>query len=90
VLVIAVAGLALLPALATSLANATADPDHREAAIITFVVTAAGLSIAGIGSAFWGLLAGLVALILRRRLRATHDTARTEKAPVGVASSSPQ
>jgi benzoate membrane transport protein len=91
VLVIAVAGLALLPALATSLANATADPDHRDAAVITFVVTAAGLSIAGIGSPFWGLLAGLVALILRRRRPpATHDTAPAEKAPVGVASSSPQ
>ena len=69
VLVIAVAGLALIPALASSLANAVTEPDHREAAVITFVVTAAGLSIVGVGSAFWGLLAGILALGLRRRSR---------------------
>jgi benzoate membrane transport protein len=66
VLVTAVAGLALLPALASALANALAEPDGREAAVVTFVVTAAGLSIVGIGSAFWGLLAGLAALLLRK------------------------
>jgi benzoate membrane transport protein len=69
ILVIAVAGLALIPALGTSLANAVTEPEQREAAVITFVVTAAGLSIVGIGSAFWGLAAGLLALLLRRRVR---------------------
>ncbi|MBB5873714.1 benzoate membrane transport protein [Allocatelliglobosispora scoriae] len=69
VLVIAVAGLALIPALGAALASAVGEPEDREAAVITFVVTAAGLPIAGIGSAFWGLLAGILALFLRRRSR---------------------
>jgi benzoate membrane transport protein len=66
VLVIAVAGLALLPALGTALAAAVAEPEGREAAVITFVATASGLSLLGVGSAFWGLLAGGLALLLRR------------------------
>jgi benzoate membrane transport protein len=66
VLVIAVAGLALIPALGSSLASAVTEPDGREAAVVTFVVTASGMSIVGIGSAFWGLLAGVLALLLRR------------------------
>jgi benzoate membrane transport protein len=69
VLVIAVAGLALIPALGAALASAVSEPDGREAAVITFVVTAAGISIAGIGSAFWGLVAGILALLLRKRIR---------------------
>lgn len=67
VLVTAVAGLALLPALASSLATAFTGPDRREAAAVTFVVTASATSIAGIGSAFWGLIAGSLALLLTRR-----------------------
>ncbi|MEV6932255.1 benzoate/H(+) symporter BenE family transporter [Dactylosporangium sp. NPDC051485] len=67
-LVIAVAGLALLPALGSSLANAVTEPEGREAAVVTFVVTASGTTILGIGSAFWGLVAGgLTALLLHRR-----------------------
>ncbi|MET7394854.1 benzoate/H(+) symporter BenE family transporter [Dactylosporangium sp. NPDC005572] len=68
VLVIAVAGLALLPALGSALAGAVTEPEGREAAIVTFVVTASGTTILGIGPAFWGLLAGaLTALLLWRR-----------------------
>ena len=66
VLVIAVAGLALIPALGSALASAVTEPERREAAVITFVVTASGVSIVGIGAAFWGLLAGVLALLLRR------------------------
>jgi benzoate membrane transport protein len=67
-LVVAVAGLALLPALGSSLATAVTEPEGREAAVVTFVVTASGTTILGIGSAFWGLLAGgLTALLLHRR-----------------------
>jgi len=69
VLVIAVAGLALIPALGSALSNAFTGAEGREAAVVTFVVTAAGMSIVGIGSAFWGLLAGALALLLRRRPR---------------------
>jgi benzoate membrane transport protein len=67
VLVEAVAGLALLGALASSLAAAVADTGGREAAAVTFVATAAGIGFLGLGSAFWGLLAGLAMTLLHRR-----------------------
>ncbi len=67
VLVAAVAGLALLGALMSSLATAVSDPELREAAGVTFVVTAAGIGFVGISSAFWGLLAGAAMVLLHRR-----------------------
>jgi benzoate membrane transport protein len=67
VLVEAVAGLALLGALAAAISSAVADADRREAAAVTFVVTAAGVGFLGIGSAFWGLLAGGAMTLLHRR-----------------------
>ena len=60
VIVEAVAGLALLGVLGGALAAAVADPEHREAAVITFVVGASGITAASIGAPFWGLLAGLL------------------------------
>jgi benzoate membrane transport protein len=70
VLIEAVAGLALLGALASSLAAAVGSVEGREAAAVTFVVTAAGVAFLGLGSAFWGLLAGAAMTLLHRR-RAT-------------------
>jgi len=61
-LVAAIAGLALLGTIGGGLATALRDEPHREAAIITFLVTLSGVAIAGIGSAFWGVVAGAVAL----------------------------
>lgn len=58
ILIQAVAGLALLGALGASLLGAVSDAKDREAAIITFLVTASGISFFGISGAFWGLLAG--------------------------------
>ena len=58
ILIEAVAGLALLGAFGSALAGATADPAEREPAMVAFVVAASGLSFLGIGSAFWGLIAG--------------------------------
>jgi benzoate membrane transport protein len=58
VLIEAIAGLALLGALGGALMGAVNQPDGREAALITFLVTASGLSFFGISGAFWGLLAG--------------------------------
>ncbi len=58
VLITAVAGLAVLGALVTSIVNALEDPRHRIAAIVTFLVVASGVVVLGIGSAFWGLLVG--------------------------------
>jgi benzoate membrane transport protein len=61
-LVLAVAGLALVSTIASSLSTAMKDEGHRDAALLTFLVTLSGLSIAGVGAAFWGLLVGVVAL----------------------------
>lgn len=60
-LVEAVAGLALLPALGAALAVAAADAARRVPALVTFLLAASAVTIAGIGSAFWGLTAGLLA-----------------------------
>jgi len=65
-LVLAIAGLALLGTIANGLLVALSDEREREAALITFLVTASGLSPFGIGSAFWGLVAGVAALLIAR------------------------
>ncbi|WP_420477843.1 benzoate/H(+) symporter BenE family transporter [Brevundimonas sp. FT23028] len=59
-------GLALIGPLTGALQGAMAEPDHREAAVIAFAATASGIALFGIGSAFWGLLAGFVALAALR------------------------
>jgi benzoate membrane transport protein len=61
-LVAAIAGLALLGTIGSGLAAAVKDEAHREAAVITFLVTLSGVTLWGIGSAFWGVVAGAVAL----------------------------
>ena len=61
-LVLAIAGLALLGTISSGLLTALAQESEREAALITFLVTASGVTILGIGSAFWGLLAGILTL----------------------------
>lgn len=66
-LVMAVAGLALLGTIGNSLVAAVREDRDREAALITFLVTASGLAPLGVGSAFWGLIAGGFALALRPR-----------------------
>jgi benzoate membrane transport protein len=67
ILIEAVAGLALLPSLASALGASLAAEDTRLPAIVTFVTTASGLSLIGISGAFWGLVAGVgLQLILRR------------------------
>ncbi len=65
-LIAAIAGLALLGTIGNGLAVAVQDESHREAAIITFLVTLSGVVIAGVGSAFWGVLAGTVALFVQQ------------------------
>ncbi len=66
-LVAALAGLALFGTIGNGLAAALRDELQREAALITFLVTASGVTLLGVGSAFWGLLAGVVALLVLRR-----------------------
>ena len=66
-LVLAIAGIALLGTLGNSLATALTDADEREAALVVFLVTASGLSLFGIGAAFWGLVAGVIVRAVLRR-----------------------
>ena len=63
-LVVAIAGIALLGTIGNSLAGALAGEREREAALICFLVTASGLTLFDLGSAFWGLVLGLAALHL--------------------------
>jgi benzoate membrane transport protein len=65
-LVLAVAGFALLGTIGGGLALAMKDDKSREAALITFLVTASGLSLWGVGAAFWGVVAGVLALAVQR------------------------
>lgn len=58
------AGLALLGTIGGSLAGAMAEPASREAALITFLASAANINMLGVGGAFWGLVIGLVAYIV--------------------------
>ena len=69
-LVICIAGLALLGSIGSGLATALQGEQHREAALITFLVTLSGVVIAGIGSAFWGVVAGSLALFVQHYRRA--------------------
>lgn len=69
-LIAALAGLALFGAIGGALASAMAEPDDREAALITFLVTASGMSFLGLSAAFWGLMFGLAAHFLLGSRRA--------------------
>ncbi len=66
-LIQSVAGLALLSALVGAIVSAVEEPRQRTAAIATFLVTASGIAVVGIGSAFWGLLVGGVVLLATTR-----------------------
>ncbi len=66
-LIVTIAGLALLGTIGNGLAGALADEKEREAALITFLVTASGVTLFGIGSAFWGLLLGMATAWLNHR-----------------------
>lgn len=68
-LVLPLAGLALLGTLGNSLSQALAKPGFREPALVTFLVTVSGISFWGVGSAFWGLFAGIIIhLVLTKRV----------------------
>jgi benzoate membrane transport protein len=69
-LVVSVAALALFGSIMNGLANAMQDLRQREAALVTFMVTASGLTLLSIGSAFWGLVAGVVTQVILNARRA--------------------
>lgn len=60
-MIYAVAGLALLGTIGNGLSIALERAHEREPALITFLVTASGVSLFSVGSAFWGIVAGLLA-----------------------------
>ena len=71
-LVASVAGLALLGAIQGGLVNAMAEPSEREAALVTFIVTASNINALGLGSACWGIVLGLLThFALRVKLGST-------------------
>ncbi len=61
---LSIAALALLGSITNGLTVAMAEPREREPALITFMVTASGLTLFSIGSAFWGIVAGLLTLLI--------------------------
>lgn len=69
VLIEAVAGLALVGAFSASAVAAFREPEMREAAAVTFLVTASGIGFAGVSGAFWGLLGGGLMLALSHSVR---------------------
>jgi benzoate membrane transport protein len=72
-LVLAVAGLALLGTIASGLSVAFKDEKQRDAALLTFLVTLSGVTLAGVGSAFWGVVVGgLAQSFWTRRQTASH------------------
>ena len=65
-LIVTVASLALIGPFINALHSGLDDENRRFAAVTTFLVTASGVSLFGIGSAFWGLVAGLAVMLLDR------------------------
>lgn len=66
-LIAALAGLALVGAITTGLVGVVNDDKHRDASVLTFLVTASGMSFLGLGAAFWGLvIGGLAYLVLHK------------------------
>ncbi len=61
------AGIALMSVFATSATSALQDAEYREAAAITFLVTASGITVIGLGAAVWGLVAGGIVQLVKRR-----------------------
>lgn len=65
-LIVLVAGLALMAPLSNALTIALKDESQRMPATIAFAVTASGLTLFGVGAAFWGLVAGMAVLFLEK------------------------
>ena len=79
-LVLALAGLALLGTIGSSLKTALEEEKQREPALITILLSASGLTIFGIGSAFWGLTAGILSsMLLNWRKKEVSAFATTSK-----------
>ena len=75
-LITAIAGLALFSPLMGGITTMMKSPSDIESALITFLVTASGVTVAGVGSAFWGLAAGLVLYGARHMLQGVRSNER--------------
>lgn len=85
-LILAIAGIGLLGTIGGSLASALGDARSREAAAVTFLATASGFTLLGVGSAFWGLVAGVLTLVVTTsRRRARGAVPRVPDVPGGAA-----
>lgn len=71
-LIVCLAGLALLGAITANLAGVMDAGDHREAAVITFLATASGMTFLGLGAAFWGIVIGMAASHILHRSSERH------------------
>ena len=81
-LIAALAGLALLAAIGGALSAAMAMPADREAALITYLVTASGMSFLDLSAAFWGLILGIAAHLFLK-LRPVAANHAEERQPAG-------
>ena len=80
-LVAALAGLALLGAIATNITTAIKEESHRDSALITFIATVSGMSFLGLSPVFWGTCIGLIAhVILTKREAAVKATEQLQTA----------
>lgn len=68
-LITAVAGLALIPALVSSVSAAFSDSAQLEAPALTFLIAASGMTLFGISGAFWGVVVGAVIWISKNQFR---------------------
>jgi benzoate membrane transport protein len=66
-LILALAGIALFGTIANSLQQALTGSQYTEAAIVTFLVTASDLTMFSVGSAFWGIIAGVCTVMITRK-----------------------
>lgn len=63
-LIMALAGIALLPTIGSSLQHAFIESPYKEAALITFLVTASDFTLWNMGSALWGVVAGIITILV--------------------------
>ncbi|MGK6324402.1 benzoate/H(+) symporter BenE family transporter [Sphingomonas sp. DT-51] len=77
-LIAALTGVALIPPLSAALATLFTEPRDRDAALLTFLVTASGVLILGLGPALWGLVAGIASLAAARVLRRSATAQESE------------
>jgi len=88
-LIATLAGLALFPTIASALSSAVAEPGDRDPALVTFIVSASGMSLLGLGAAFWSLVLGMAVHVLMRRRRARAAPSATVRQNIATTQETP-